>query len=379
VSINVFLFFGLTGVVRKFLPDIKKKTGIGVDFNRVWATLPFGTLKVSDLQVANPKGFGANDMPFLFVGKGRANLGLLSLLSGTVNISSVRLQDAKLTLVKNETGRINSVAFEEITGLLSTQKQRQQPSTGIHAEGPSVTAETKSGEIPPGQEPQQASPSIPRTVIGKARIDTVVEYIDRTAAPGNAARIALAVKINADDITTFGDPEKETGTFSIKGHMDGKPTAFAIDVKGRTAPINDPHKPTFNVEGTITNICTADFKELADAIGIESEHIDLNIHIQCSNGVFVRGICFITAKIKKLKVTGKSADKMQGMSIDSLSVSIPLKGTVDAPEMDIIGALTANLAGNLDQVLRSINVDQKKVDKAITGFLNNVLGGNKKK
>lgn len=383
VSINIFLFFGLTGVAKKFLPDIKKKTGVAVDFNRIWTTLPGGTINLSGLKVANLEGFSANDMQFLSVGKGSVNVSLLALCRGMINLSSIHVQNARLTVVKNEAGTVNSLLFQEIARILLAQKQKKQqqsqPETAKENDRFPEYPETKPVNAPAGSAVQQPWPAVPRSSIGKVRMDAVVEYIDRQISPGKAASIALALNIKADDITTFGDQGKETGSFSINGHMDRKPHAFAIDVKGTTAPVNDPHKPTFTVAGTITNICTADFKEFADAIGIESERIDLDIHIQCRNGTFVRGLCSLNAKIRKLKVTGKSAGRMQGMSIDFLSATIPLRGTVDAPDIDIIGALTANLAGNVDRVFRSINVDQKSVDKSITSFFNSILGNKKKK
>ncbi|MDD4871436.1 MAG: AsmA family protein [Kiritimatiellae bacterium] len=381
VIINVFLFFGLTSLAKNALPEITKTTGLNIDFNRLWVTLPSATIKCSGLKIGNPEGFTTNNVSFLSMDKASINIGILSLARGIIDLSSVCIKESRLTIIKNETGKINVATIGDITKSTSQKKQSKliHPKQRDHEKPSGDQEQTESSQILKRDTKQEKLAVTPKAVIGNARINTIVEYVDYQSSSANGARLALDLHIRADGVTTFGNPETANGSFSVNGHLEGKPHALVINIKGKIAPLSNPEKPTFEVYGTITNICTRDFKEFADVIGIESDCIDIDINVKCQDGSYSRGVSIIKVKTTNLKLTAKSAGKLRGTSISNLSVSIPLKGTVQAPDFDFLGTLLGTLMGNLDGMIKSINVDQKSIDKQINNFFNSVLGGKKKK
>jgi hypothetical protein len=382
VTANIIIAYGLTPAVRKMLPQIQKTTGISLDFDRISFTLPRGILGLTGFRVSNPDGFGSSDPCLLSLDRATMNVGLLAALRGVTSLSSVRVRDSKVTVIRNEHGLINAASL----GTKTDEKQGKPASRHGHTSrdrgtteepAPSGTGQdrqedTKQDAKQPAQEP------MPKLVAQNVNINTILEYVDLKTSNSNA-RIALDLKLKADDISTYGDPEKENGTLSLKGNIKDKPRSFVIDLKGKCAPLINPQKPTFEFSGTITNICTKDFKELSDALGIESERIDLDVSVKCREGEFAHGVSVVKAKITNLKVTGANAGKARGMSISSLSVSVPLKGTVDKPDFDFFGTLIGSILGNVDGIIKSIHVDQKSIEKKINGFFDSILGGKKKK
>ena len=359
---NIFLFYGLTGIIKKRLPEATKTSGMHIDFSRLYATLPSGTIRLSDLVIDKTSNGGTNIDHIVLMGKAKVNVGILSLPLGIVNLSTIDITNTRLRLSGRQGGRSTKSQPDD--------KLPETTETGETNKIPDATGRSQPDTISP-----KTTQSIPKAVIGTARINTVVEYTN----PTNNTKLALDLRITADNLRTFGDQDKDQGSFAVKGNLEGKPNSLVIDIKGSTAPFSIPGKPSFEINGTITNICTRDFKEMAESMGIEADCIDFDINVKCAKGVYIIGKSAIRTKITNLKLVGKSAGKARGMSIASLSVSVPLKGTFEKPEFDLIGALINTFTGNIDTMIKSINVDQKNVDKKVDKFLNSILGGKKKK
>jgi hypothetical protein len=373
VTINIILFFGMTGMAKKYLPEIQKTTGFNIDFNRIWATLPGGTVKISGLMVNNPKEGSKNSISLLSVDHINANIGLFSLLRGIVDISSLKIENASLNIIRTRDGKFNAGGTGDKTRTGSRENGRDS-----HGETAQEQADTETGETP-GKDQASSSQSAPaKASLGKVQIDTVVEYTDYKAVPVNGAKIRLNLKITADNISTFGDPDRETGVFSITGSMADKPDSFVIDIKGKIAPLINSRKPTFDIDGTIANIRTEDFKELADSMGVEIGRADIDLHVRCRKGSFTREASFVNATINNLQASGKLASVGKGASLSSATLSIPLKGTIQAPDFDPIGSILQTLTGNIDQITKALK-SNKKIDKEINNFLDGILGGKKKK
>ena len=290
--INLILFNGLTSIIKKRLPEVTKASGINVDFSRLSVSLPSGTVRLSDLIVNKHADTGTNTAHLLSMGKASINIGLLSLPRGVIKLSSIDIKDTRLTLAGSNQGLSLMTPGGRSTGPQQGDTTPESTETGKTNRPPEDT-----GYSTPAHTTLQ---TVPKAIIGTARINTVVEYIN----PTNNVKLALDLKIRADNLRTFGNQEKDLGSFSVKGNLEGKPNSMMIDIKGSTTPFSIPGKPSFEVNGAITNICTRDFKELADSMGIEADCIDFNIRIKCDKGVFTWGACNIGTKItNKAKIT----------------------------------------------------------------------------
>jgi len=363
--INIFLFYGMTGMVKKILPGISQTTGVTIGMNKIWATLPRGIVKISGLSLDNAAG---KDRSLVSAGHVRANLGFLSLLRGIITFSSLDIENAKMTIVRNKAEKsgtsptgameqtVSSVNETAVTGNTSGQ-QSGTANAGAPAPDPAFLFRSE----------------LPRAALGRLRMNTVLEYIDP-----DGAKLRLNLEITAENISTYGDPNQETGNFSVKGHLENKPDSIVIDIKGRVAPVVSTENPTFDINGTITNIRTKDFKELADAVGIEIGQADINLDIKCREGSYSREASFVNADIKDLKASEKLASKVKGASLSSATLSIPLKGTFAAPDFDPVGSMIDTLAGNIEAITRSLK-SNKKIEKEINRALESLLGEKKKK
>jgi len=372
-AINIFLFAGMTGLIKKYLPDISRTTGINIDLDKIWAVLPSGSVRISGLKMNNPKEFSANSGSFLSAGNIRANVSLLSLLRGKFNISSLDIKDGNLSIVRNQAGKLNTTAVSD-----SAKNASSPGGTGTPAGTGQQNPETKTPGLPGNNPAAGSQPGTAETAIGKVQIETILQYIDFKAIPADGGKLRLKIKIAAENISTYGDPDSETGDFSITGHLEDKPESFVINIRGKIAPMVNPKQPTFDINGTIANIRTEDFKELADSQGIEIGRADIDLNIKCRQGSYSRETSVVNAKISNLKASGKLVSLTKGASLSSANLSIPLKGTFEAPDFDPVGSIIDTLTGNIENITKALK-SNKKVEKEINNFLDGILGGKKKK
>ena len=325
VLLQLFLAFGLVGAVRKHvLPQAERNLGVPVTVDRVAASLFGAKFRVSGLNVGNPSNF--TESACMSLGDFRVNLGFCRLFAGVIEVST-HVKDLKLTIVRNGAGETNIVEIQRTAAA-------HAPARATHA--------------------ASTNAALPELLINDTRVDVLVEYIDhQTTNP--PARFGYEMTIKADDVATYTRwATNRWGAFSVGGHLDGKPEVFKADIRGKIAPILDPHRLNFEATGTITNIKTSDLGPLDAPLGIQSDSIAADLRIVCKDGVFQRN-SVLTLKIRNLKLVGKRTKRMLGMTIPpSLTVDVQLRGTVDKPDFDLMGTLLRTTGKGLSHGVGSI-------------------------
>lgn len=313
VPLQAYLKFGLTPVVRKHaIPQAEKILGVPVTVDSAAVSLLGIKARVSGLTVGNPPGF--TEPTAVSLHDLRVNLGPSRLLVGVTEVSSLRIDGLRLTAVRNSDGETN---LEKI------QKT-------VAANAPTGTMATASTPSNP-----------PPFRLGNLKADTILEYIDYRVPTNAPFRLGYNVKVKAHDVTIY-QPwffTNHWGTFSIEGHLDGKPEAMLLRLEGKIAPVSDPNRPTFEINGSITNLDLTDLGPLATEGGLRSGCIWARIHVVCKNGIFQKE-SVVTLHAEGLKMAGGVAKRMLGGAIpSSLTTDVQLKGTVNKPDFDLFGTL----------------------------------------
>jgi hypothetical protein len=327
VPLQIYLKFGLTPLVQKYaIPQAEKTLGVPIKADSVAVSLLGIKTRVSGLAVGNPTGF--TEPTALSLQDLRVNLGPSHLLAGVTEISSARIQGLRLTIIRDNAGETNIARIQQAAGLLAT--------------GAVVSS--------------SASAALPQLQIGNVRADAVLEYIDYQVMTNVPFRIAYAMTVKAHDIRTYKPwvATNHWGTFSVDGHLENDPQSLRVNLKGKIAPILDPHTPSFEINGTITNLNAADLGPMAVEAGIQNGSLAADVHVVCKNGVFQRE-SVVTVHLDNLKIAGGTAKRLLGTAIpSSVTAAVQLKGTVDAPDFDLLGTLLRTTGKGLSHGVNAI-------------------------
>jgi len=347
-GLQIFLKHGLNKTIqRAIIPQAEKTLGVDVDIGSASVNLLGGSVRISGVRIGNPEGFIE---PEIFsVNDFHVDLSLLALLKGTIKVSDVKVENLRVTLVRNKNGKINANKIQEALSGPEPEKRAAQ------------TSEEK--------EDKMVGAKIPKLLISRLTIDILTEYVDHQLSK-DPFRLGLKTSIHLRNVSTFEEPGAEWGFFAMHASLESNPDAFVTDIRGRIAPIIDPSRPSFDADGEISSIDMSGMDALASGLGIVSDSVSLQVSIRCRDAAFDKSTSIITTKFRNAKLVGKLADKAKGLSLPpEFSVPVALGGTIDAPEFDLKQALTSAivqiLANNINAVVDRI-VDKEKIDKTVT-------------
>ncbi len=360
VALQIFLNRGLNPVVQKALPQVSESIGVDVAIESVAINLMGGSLNIKNAKVANPQGFKENNV--FALGSVALDVHLRALMNGIVQVSKASVENAKITIVRNDMGDVNL-----------TKIQEQLP----EANKPEETANHSIKEEPKKEKTE--SVNIPKIQIDQLAFNTTFEFVDYKTTNATPHRLGLNLSIEAADVVTFGTlPESEWGTILIKGGLREHPERFATEIKARIAPITDSQGMSFTAEGAIASIDMQDLgKEVSDEIGISSQSVDITMKLIVRNGAFMDGSKLV-ATVRDAALAGKLKKKHKKTKLPpDLSITIPVSGTMAKPSINIVQAITTsilqNITKNPDYLLDNVTVDGKSLRER----LNKVLGGDR--
>jgi hypothetical protein len=145
--------------------------------------------------------------------------------------------------------------------------------------------------------------------------------------------------------------------------------------------MNDPVRSSFDLSGTIASIDT-DLVRPYLAIGeLSCDSLSLELNMRCRDGEFDSNESYIALKMKNTVLTGEFAKKLPpGLNvIPSISIPVPLGGTVSEPELNFAYAflktVSDNFQANIVETTKAI-VDNLGGDGETTAeALTKLLGG----
>jgi len=353
----------LPAAAERSIPLVKERTGIDVSCDKISGNIPFGTVNLSGVKAVRKRSSKSSITTYLSSDNIGFRLGMLPLLRRQIELSSIKLTNSRLTIIKEKPLEAppSSTASEVIPLKIPDMQQALPPDSQTK-----LDATIKAGTDLKTEFSQKSSRKTTVSICGT--FDTNVQYIDLKESPSGAARLALCLSITCDKFTPAGNVTGQEGTLLIKGHLEDNTSAFVVDLKAKTMGSETTGKPTFQLKGRISNIRTRDFKELADVIGFECDNLDLEMNITCKEGSYTAERSVMNARASNLLITSERAHFARGMNISGLTLSVPLEGTFENPEFDPLGALLRQITGSKD--LSS---------GEISHMLDGLLGGRKKK
>jgi uncharacterized protein involved in outer membrane biogenesis len=208
---------------------------------------PLPTVRLRGLQVAEDPAFGA--APFITVAEGRMRIRLQSLLQGRVDLANLTLDEPRVHVVEDASGRLN----------LET----------LGATGPSPTGPPRVGKGRPAAPAASAAPLARIRIVNgavdyeKAGTRLTLDRINVTLTPAAAGLRAVGeaqgpggLKLTIAEATVALGPNRPVGDAQIKAaiHLEIPDVAAAAAVLGPLPRASGPLKGQLEVTGTMSKL-----------------------------------------------------------------------------------------------------------------------------
>lgn len=364
VALHVILEKQLGELLGKYVvPVAKDKLDVEVNIEDAGVNLFGGTLNVAGITVGNPDGFA--EPTVLTLENLLIQMNLPSLLrGGLVHISDAEVNGAVLTIVRQDERPVN----------LKIVADRISP-----AEPAAATPGARPGEKNKETRNDNESAEQVRATIDKLVLNSKVRYVDHAIMPEKPVDFTLDLVATVDDLATFEEDGADWGRISIEGSLSGNPDSCVTDLRGQLAPMDDPVKSSFDLAGDIESVDVDLIQPYLDLGGFSCSSLSLELNMRCRNGEFDSEKSYITLKVKKIAIAGEFAKRLPpGLNvIPSISIPIPLGGTISEPELNFTYAFLktvsdnfqANIVETTKALVDDIADDGGKSSEALTKLL----------
>jgi hypothetical protein len=301
VVLQIVLSRHLTGIIRsRFIPLAEAQLGTGVDLDRFAVSLLGAVVTADGFRIHNPEG--AADV--VSMGHGRLNLGVLPLLTGKVRVSDLEARDVVISLSADQ-----DIRFGRVEKVPDADKP--------------ATAETN----------ETAEPVHVR--IDALDLETRFVYMTSSneAAP---ERIELQLHVTGQDLANYDLGTR--GRFFVNGHLASDPSQCQVNLRCDVAAIRAGAIPDFDLGGSIEKIDQRLVEAFVHESGIEGDSISVGFHLVCRDGLFVKG-SELRFQVSNARLSEKKAKKLHVSLPPDFSLTVPIKGSIDDPEMDLTTAL----------------------------------------
>lgn len=338
-------------IQKAVLPQAAEILGTQVNIASSGINLLAGRFSANDITIDNPDGF--DEPHFLTAERISVRISLIRLMTGRIVLSSVRVRDLNLNIIRNRKAELNTQYFAE---RLQVKSDSSTPRTS-----------------------DSGSAAVPMFRLASMRADMRLRYIDH-AFTTNTVDLAFKTSVKAKNIANFGAPDK-AGSFSVNGHLESDPRVLASSITGTVYTLIDPAKPSFEINGIIKSVHTEALDEIARQIGLYSKEFTVETPLKCENGK-LRGN--LTVTFREPMAVGKLARKIKNTTLPPVvTVTVPVRGTAEKPQVDWLGAilqsLIDNAIGNLDAVIRKTDISPDAIEKQIDNVVDSFKGLLKKK
>lgn len=339
------------------LPAVARRTGVNISVERARVNLLGRSIHLSGVRVENPPGF---DEPTVLSARDiRLKLRILPLLRGVVWVSRASAKGAVMTITRNAKSEVNTRVIHN--GMDGTEK-----------------AGASSSPVASGTE-QEASPRrLPGFFLERLALDAQVNYVDHRR-PDEPLRLAFDVSIAAHDVGTVSRAGSRWGAFTVRGHAAEAPDTFRLDLSGQLAPLTDPLKPSFELQGTLDKIDATVLSAVFTNLDVRSDNAEIETHLVSSDGVLEKSVSTLALRLQNARLTGKLRKKAGGFALPpDFTVTAPVGGPIDSPSLDyetaLLRAALAAAAENPEFLAKAIKTDNKDAGKAISNAFK-ALGG----
>lgn len=353
VGLHIFLQYGLTKAMRAVvLPRILEETGIDVEVRKLSLNVPGGILYLDGVSVKNPPGYPLEHLATIdriYVEVDSASL----LMQKSILVHKVQMENALVNVIRTKEGVLN---VDEI--------QAGLPEPGTAPEGGIPAPET---EMPEPQEPGTVpkdgpgapEPTTPETIEPEALPEMLIEtllcnarvrYLDMNY---KNLDIVLDLSASGKGLSTQQAPNARWGMLELTGSLGNDKSSFQTDLLLKLAPVVYPQTPSFDLSGQVMRIDPRIMEEVYSKMGIRCAPFAIEPQIHCRAGEFKESV--IGLELVEVELEDKLSRRLGGMAtIGSLKLDIPLSGTLQEPETDLVGAFYSSLGGNAKTMLDSL-------------------------
>ena len=334
-GLNLFLEKGLTPAIQKALPAVEEKLGAPVSVGKASVSLFQGSVVLEDVSVGNPEGF---NQPHLFsLARSVQDIALWPLITKQeIRVEEVTIENSDLTVVRNKDGLIN------LEVILANLKK-----------GADETTEPAPEEKPEEQPEQEPTP-LPPFELEQLFVSSLLTYVQEKSS-GEPFNLGLQLKITGKEIGTIGEPT-DRGTLSIVGNLAGNQELFVINLDGKIAPITDPLKPTFEIEGKVNSVQLTMFEIFQKDFKINGGMMGLDMTLHAKDGVFDPEKSQIRVLINQPDL-GSGLGLPAGFQPASLTFPVKVSGTVQEPKVNFMAGLKEGIK---NAIASGVGIDQMK-------------------
>ena len=354
ITTNIVLTKKLPNIINSIvIPKAEEALGLKITLGDAKLHLFGGKMTISKVEISNPDL--ADNNIVLYMDEFLVNFSLLPLLGQKIEISNVNINDIKVNINRDQNGKLN---FEPHTP--PTASTQSATRTAVNQEKPVA-------EVKVAKKEKKSNKSAPlKLELQNFNCSTIITYTDEKVSTPPLT-MPFAATLAANNITTIGSDEDEWGTFTIKGSLLDKPKVFETSITGKIAPITDPLKVSMSIDGSITGIDLTELGPYTNEIDIAAENITATFKLKCDGGNIDVLNSALILTMDNVTLSGKLAQQAKNISLPpTLTINVPISGTIDAPEIDITAAIIMtvlkNLGGTLGTMLENATIDGKKLD-----------------
>jgi len=313
-GLNWFLQKGLNPVIQKAIPSAEEKLGVDIAVGNASVSILAGSMTLEDVSLGNPEGF---DRPEMFtLARSVQDIALWPLITKReIRVEEVTIEESNLTVVRNAAGLIN------LKVLLAALSEGAPPPEEKPVEEPA-----------PGKEPGE----LPAFELEQLLVTSLLTYVQEKES-GDPFELGLQLRIEGNHLGTIGDPT-DRGNLSIRGNLAGNQELFVIGVKGTIAPITDPLKPTFELEGKVDSVEITMFELFRKDFRLDGGMMGLDMTLHADQGVIDPEASVVRVLISQPKL-GSGLGIPSGFQPAKLAFPVKVSGTVQEPKVHFMEGL----------------------------------------
>lgn len=321
-GLQLFLTNGLTTALNQgAFPYIKETYGLDMNLTGASVNLLTGSANLEGLSVRNPGGYEEKNL--LTVERCRVKVGLLSLIRHSpILIQLAEIQGAVLTVERN---RENNINLREVAATLQPEEPASEKAP------PDVVPQPQPGEPkqPPAPVAPEAKPAAPPVPVHLRRIavDARIKYADSRLQ----REYDLDLELTANNLFTIPAEGQPDSLVTLRGSLFHDKNAFLTDLSLIFSPPTDPEQLTFNATGSVLDIAAELLGDFLRKNKMDSSSFSIKPSITCKKG----------------RLDGSKVDlvlndlTLYGAEIGDTTLPLALRGTLQAPFLDITSAIQA--------------------------------------
>ena len=317
-----FVFmFALNSIFSTWVyPSVEKQMGVQMQSSAASYNPISGWLRMSSIMISNPPNFEEPTLAVIPVLE--LKLKPTSLIGGgTVVIEQAKIDRGVVNLIRNKKGVLNVQELQK--SLISSGEE----------------CEIKGMPIPAVKDPKKSI----EILLNILEMNSDIHYLDHQIPDLN---VLLHMAVSGKQISTVQG--HEWGSMQIMGELLSDQSSFKTHISLRMAPITDPQKLNFDLEGRVLEIDPRLIAKTSDKLGIQMAPFGIDPRIVCRAGHLEGSEVAIRLQDVVFSIRGNKT------KINQLQFAVPLKGTLQSPIFDLSGAFREAVGGNTSLILGSV-------------------------